>query len=69
MLSSASKFVRFARTRPALVNGATGIVSWSPDGRPFSLMGFTVRGGKIVEIDVIADSERLSRLDLVLLDD
>ena len=32
-------------------------------------MGFTVRGGKIVEIDVIADPERLSRLDLALLDD
>ena len=64
-----SKFVRSARTRPALVNGAAGIVSWSPDGRPFSVMGFTVRGGKIVEIDVIADPERLSRLDLALLDD
>jgi hypothetical protein len=64
-----SKFVRSARTRPALVNGAAGIVSWSPDGRPFSVMGFTVRGGKIVEIDVIVHPERLSRLDLVLLDD
>ena len=30
---------------------------------------FTVRGGKIVEIDVIADPERLSQLDLALLDD
>jgi RNA polymerase sigma-70 factor (ECF subfamily) len=64
-----SKFVRSARTRPALVNGAAGVVSWSPDGRPFAVMGFTVRGGKIVEIDVIADRERLSRLDLALLDD
>jgi hypothetical protein len=62
-------FVRSARTRPALVNGAAGIVSWSPDGRPFSVMGFTVRDGKIVEIEVIADPERLSRLDLALLDD
>jgi RNA polymerase sigma-70 factor, ECF subfamily len=32
-------------------------------------MGFTVRGGKLVELDVIADPERLSRLDLALLDD
>ena len=64
-----SKFVLSARTRPALVNGAAGIVSWSPDGRPFSVMGFTDRGGKVVEIDVIADPERLSRLDLALLDD
>ena len=64
-----SKVVRSARTRPALVKGAAGIVSWFPDGRPFSIMGFTVRDGKIVEIDVIADPERLGRLDLALLDD
>jgi RNA polymerase sigma-70 factor (ECF subfamily) len=32
-------------------------------------MGFTVRGGKIVEIDVLADPERLGRLDLAVLDD
>jgi RNA polymerase sigma-70 factor (ECF subfamily) len=32
-------------------------------------MGFTVRGGKIVEIDVLADPARLSPLDLALLDD
>jgi RNA polymerase sigma factor (sigma-70 family) len=54
--------------RPALVNGAAGVVV-APRGRPFAVMGFTVRGGKIVEIDVIADPERLSRLDLALLDD
>jgi hypothetical protein len=32
-------------------------------------MGFTVRGGKIVEIDVLADPARLRQLDLALLDD
>ncbi len=63
-----SGLIPFAQ--PALVNGAAGVVSWSPDGRPFSVMGFTVRGGKIVEIDILADPERLSRLDLLaLLDD
>jgi hypothetical protein len=31
-------------------------------------MGFTVRAGRIVEIDVLADPERLSRLDLTVLD-
>ena len=61
-----SRFARFARA--ALVNGAAGVVSWSPDGRPFSVMGFTVRRGKIVEIDILADPARLSRLDLALLD-
>jgi RNA polymerase sigma-70 factor (ECF subfamily) len=32
-------------------------------------MGFTVRRGRIVEIDVLADPERLRRLDLAVLDD
>ena len=50
--------------RSALVNGAAGIVSWRPDGQPFSVMGFMVARGKIVEIDVLADPERLRRLDL-----
>jgi hypothetical protein len=39
--------------RPALVNGAAGLVA-TRDGRPFSVGGFTVRGGKIVEIDILA---------------
>ena len=52
--------------RPALVNGAAGVVV-APHGRPFSVMGFTVGGGKIVEIDALADPERLRRLDLTLL--
>jgi RNA polymerase sigma factor (sigma-70 family) len=64
-----SQFVRSARTRPALVNGAAGVVSWSPDVRLFSVMGCIVRHGKIVEIDILADPERLSQLDLALLDD
>ena len=41
--------------RAALVNGAAGIVSWLPNGQPFSVMGFTVRRGRIVEIDILAD--------------
>src|SRR6266508_1157426 len=57
---------RFAQ--PALVNGAAGVVL-APRGRPFAVMGFTVRGGKIVEIDILADPERLRRLDLAVLDD
>jgi RNA polymerase sigma factor (sigma-70 family) len=64
-----SRFARSARTRPALVNGVVGVVSWSADGRPFSVMGFTVRHGKIVEIDILADPARFSQLDLALLDD
>jgi RNA polymerase sigma factor (sigma-70 family) len=55
-------------TRPALVNGALGGVS-TRDGEPFAVGGYTIRGGKIVEIDILADPERLSALDLTILDD
>jgi RNA polymerase sigma-70 factor, ECF subfamily len=68
----AEQALTFARlspfVRPALVNGAAGVVV-APRGRPFSVIGFTVVGGKIVEIDILADPERLSQLDLALLDD
>jgi RNA polymerase sigma factor (sigma-70 family) len=56
-------------TLPALVNGAAEVVSRDQDGRSFSVMGFTASGGRIVEIDILADPERLSRLDLSALDD
>jgi hypothetical protein len=39
-------------------------VSWLPGAKPLSVIGFTVRGGKIVEMDVVADPERLRRLGL-----
>lgn len=61
-----SRFARFAH--PVLVNGAAGVVVAS-HGRPFSVMGFTVARGKIVEIDILADPARLRRLDLAVLDD
>ena len=54
--------------RPALVNGVAGALSLR-DGEPFSIGSIIVKGGKIVEIDILADPERLSRLDLSLLDD
>jgi RNA polymerase sigma factor (sigma-70 family) len=50
-------------SRLALVNGAAGAVT-APGGVPRAIMGFTVAGGKIVEIDILADPERLGRLDL-----
>ena len=53
--------------RPALVNGVPGGVTMR-DGKPFSVGAFTVRGGKIVEIDFLADPERLAQLDLAILD-
>jgi RNA polymerase sigma factor (sigma-70 family) len=49
--------------RPVLVNGMPGMMSYR-DGRPFSVGAVTVRGGKIVEMDILADPERLAQLDL-----
>jgi len=51
---------------PALVNGGAGAVI-TVRGRPFAVMGFTVRGGKIVEIDAIADPERVQRIAAAVL--
>jgi RNA polymerase sigma-70 factor (ECF subfamily) len=55
--------------QPVLVNGVAGIVSRLPGGQPFSVMGFTVRHGKIAEIDVFRDPERLRRLGLTVSND
>ena len=52
---------------PAIVNGAAGVVSIL-DGQPFAIGSVTVRGGKIVAIDILADPARLRQLDLTVLD-
>jgi hypothetical protein len=49
--------------RPALVNGALGTVAFL-DGRPFSVRGFTIRERRIVAMDILADRDRLAKLDL-----
>ncbi len=54
--------------RPALVNGAVGIVV-APRGRLMMVLGLTFTRGKIAAIDVIADPARLRQLDLAVLDD
>jgi RNA polymerase sigma-70 factor (ECF subfamily) len=65
----ASAYTRLSPfVRPAIVNGVAGVVV-APGGRPFSVMAFTVRGGRIVEIDAISDPERLRRLELPAFDD
>ena len=55
-------------TRPVLVNGAPGALGML-DGKAFSVLAVTVREGKIAEIDVVRDPERLSQLDLTALAD
>ena len=67
----ASRALAFSRldieVRPALVNGAVGTVSLR-DGRPFAIAGLTIRNRRIVELDFLADPERLNQLDLTILD-
>jgi RNA polymerase sigma factor (sigma-70 family) len=53
-------------THPALVNGVAGAVT-TRDGVAFSVGAFTVRGGRIVALDILADPERLRALDLTIL--
>jgi RNA polymerase sigma factor (sigma-70 family) len=55
-----------AQLHPALVNGAAGVVV-TVAGRPFAVMGFTVADGKIVEIDAIADPDRVRRIAAAVL--
>src|SRR5947207_5062930 len=61
----AISFRRVAETSTrVLVNGIPGGIAWAPDGSPFAVLAVTVRGGRIVAIDVLADPDRLARLDL-----
>jgi RNA polymerase sigma-70 factor, ECF subfamily len=47
-----------------LVNGNIGLLERRPDGKLFAVIGFTIARGRIVEMDILADPERLERLDL-----
>jgi len=49
--------------RPVLVNGTPGVVV-VVNGKPFSIMAFTVTNGRVAEIDVLYDPERLARIDI-----
>lgn len=49
--------------RPALVDGVAGLV-WAEGGRPRVVFDFTTAGGRIVEIDMVADPETLGRLEI-----
>ena len=55
-----------AVSRLALVNGAVGVVT-TRDGAVVTVLGFTVAGGRVAEIDILADRERLARLEVAAL--
>jgi RNA polymerase sigma factor (sigma-70 family) len=62
--AQAKVFARFAAgARRATVNGGAGVVVYS-GGRPFAVVGVTIRGDKIVEMDFILRPERLRALGL-----
>jgi RNA polymerase sigma-70 factor (ECF subfamily) len=78
-LASASRVVRGAQavagqaatfsklglsTQIVLVNGDVGLLSRTADGRLFSVIGLTIARGRIVEMNILADPERLKRLDV-----
>jgi RNA polymerase sigma factor (sigma-70 family) len=52
--------------RPAMVNGTAGLVVIR-DGQPFAVLGFSIAGGRIVELDIFSDPARLGDLDLAAL--
>ena len=54
-----------AAVAAVLVNGAVGALV-AVGGQPFAVMAFTVSGGRIAEIDILADPERLLRLNLAV---
>jgi RNA polymerase sigma-70 factor, ECF subfamily len=68
----AEQTMAFARSRrgeatPALINGEAGVV-WAAQRRPYSVVGFTVRRGRIVAINILADPVRLQQLDSMSLE-
>ena len=59
---------RFAQvTLPALINGAVGVVN-AAEGRPISLMAFTIADAKIVAIDLVDHPGRIAEADLAIVD-
>ncbi|MFL5886539.1 MAG: RNA polymerase sigma factor SigJ, partial [Thermoleophilaceae bacterium] len=57
IIERAGRFAPLAR--PAIVNGAAGAVAVGPGGRTLGVVAFTIVGGRILEIDVVADPEKL----------
>jgi RNA polymerase sigma-70 factor (ECF subfamily) len=51
-----------AQARVALVGGSAGIAAGA-EGQPTTVMGFAVRNGHVIEIDILTDPVRLRRLE------
>ncbi|GAB2794850.1 RNA polymerase sigma factor SigJ [Amycolatopsis magusensis] len=62
-LATFQRMATVSTTRPALVNGAAGLVN-TVDGQLVSIISFTITGDKIAAIDILSDPDRLAHLDL-----
>jgi RNA polymerase sigma factor (sigma-70 family) len=67
-VASQARALPGAELHPALVNGAAGVVI-TVRGRPYAVMGFTIADGKIIEIEAIADPDRVRRIAAAVLSD
>ncbi|MGH3198467.1 MAG: RNA polymerase sigma factor SigJ [Streptosporangiaceae bacterium] len=65
-LTGLTTALRATNLRPALVNGAAGVIL-TRRGQPVTVMGFIVTDGKIAEIDAIADPERIRKITAAVL--
>lgn len=64
VLEQAERFSRGLSSEVVLVNGRIGFLSRRADGRPFSVIALTIAGDRIARMDILADPERIARLDL-----
>ncbi len=65
-MAVATWFSKGARgLRRAIIDSASGIV-WAPDGRVQGVLGLTITDGKIVDINLIADPERIRTFNVEL---
>ncbi|MFB4320344.1 sigma-70 family RNA polymerase sigma factor [Actinomadura sp. 21ATH] len=53
-----------ARAHAAIVDGRPGVISWSEDGTPLSVLAFTVADDRITEITAVVDPAALARMEL-----
>ncbi len=64
VLEQAERFSRGLTSQVVLVNGQVGFLARRADGRPFSVIALTIADGRIARMDILADPERIARLDL-----
>ena len=59
VLQTTARFIAYAT--PAIVNGAAGLLFGTREA-PIAVLGFTVSGGRIAELDLVSDPAKLRHL-------